>query len=184
MAFWKRKFKHECVTACSMFVMNAPCRNGRLPIYFSSLEKNMGKSIKPTSKPKSYKGGCLCGNIKFEARGMPSKPHTCSCKMCQRHTGALTASWVEFPREDVTWTGPGGAPSTYRSSDHSSRAFCPQCGSSIGAIDHAPVVALLIGAFDKNVGLELMPTYQSYRGGRPKWWHVEAKAPEPAPAKD
>ncbi|MGO0760742.1 GFA family protein, partial [Citrobacter freundii] len=27
-----------------------------------------------------------------------------------------------------------------------SRAFCPQCGSSVGAIDDAPVIALLAGA--------------------------------------
>lgn len=144
----------------------------------------MAKSTKPASKPKIYKGGCLCGHIKFEAKGVPGKPHTCSCKMCQRHTGALTASWVEFLRDDVAWTGEGGTPSTFRSSDYSSRAFCPKCGSSLGAIDDAPVVALLIGTFDKNAGLEFMPTYHSYRGGRPKWWHMEAKAIEPAPAKD
>ena len=43
-----------------------------------------------------YRGGCLCGAIRFEATGAAEKPHTCSCKFCQRHTGALTASWVEF----------------------------------------------------------------------------------------
>lgn len=128
--------------------------------------------------PKSYSGGCLCGNIRFEARGPALKPHTCSCKMCQRHTGALTAVWVEFSRDAVTWTGPGGAPATWRSSDVSSRAFCPQCGSSLGAIDDAPVVALLVGTFDSSNRMELMPQYHSYRGGRPKWWHVEARLPD------
>ncbi len=136
----------------------------------------MAKSIKQAVSAKIYKGGCLCGNIRFEAKGLPDKPHTCSCKMCQRHTGSLTASWVEFAKENVTWNGPGGEPLIFRSSDYSSRAFCVACGSSLGAIDDAPVVALLIGAFDKNNGPELIPTYHSYRAGRPKWWHVEAKA--------
>ncbi|MGL4490658.1 MAG: GFA family protein [Rhizobiaceae bacterium] len=144
----------------------------------------MAKQIKASSSKKVWKGGCLCGNITFEATGTPGKPHTCSCKMCQRHTGSLTASWVEFPKEDLAWTGPGGAPATFRSSDNSSRAFCPKCGSSIGAIDDAPVVALLIGAFDKTASKELMPTYHSYRGGRPKWWHVDANVPERVSAKD
>lgn len=96
--------------------------------------------------------------------------------MCQRHTGALTAAWVEFASDKVAWTGPGGAPSVYRSSDYSSRAFCAACGSSLGAIDDAPVVALLVGAFDKPGSLEFKPVAHSFRGGRPKWWHVEVKA--------
>jgi hypothetical protein len=125
-----------------------------------------------------HAGGCLCGWIRFEARGPAEKPHTCSCKMCQRHTGALSAPWVEFPRDSVNWTGPGGKPATYRSSDFSSRAFCAKCGSSIGAIDDKPVVALLLGGFDKTNRKELMPTYHCCRAGRPKWWHVEAAAKE------
>lgn len=95
--------------------------------------------------------------------------------MCQRHTGALTAAWVEFPRQAVTWTGPAGAPTVYRSSDYSSRSFCPTCGSTLGAIDDKPVIAMLLGAFDAPNRKELMPTFHSYRAGRPKWWHIETK---------
>jgi hypothetical protein len=175
MAFWKTKFKHESVTSHAIFLKGMACQIREFGFSFEGEEKKVAKLTKPAGTSKTYKGGCLCANIRFEAKGVPGKPHTCSCKMCQRHTGSLTASWVEFAKDDVTWTGPGGQPSTFRSSDYSSRAFCPACGSSLGAIDDAPVVALLIGAFDKNAGLELMPTYHSYRGGRPKWWHVEAK---------
>ncbi|MGE8351703.1 MAG: GFA family protein, partial [Pseudomonas protegens] len=111
------------------------------------------------------------GQIRFEARGPAANPHTCSCKLCQRHSGALTLAWVEFPRERVTWTGPGGAPATFRSSDYSSRAFCPQCGSSLGAIDDEPTVALLLGAFDSNNRKALAPTRHSFKGQCPRWWH-------------
>ncbi|SEM69430.1 Uncharacterized conserved protein [Pseudomonas sp. ok272] len=97
----------------------------------------------------TYHGGCLCGWIRFAALGPADNPHTCECRFCQQHTGALSAPWVEFPRERVTWTGEGGMPATFRSSDYSSRAFCPRCGSSIGAIDDAPTVALLLGGFDQ-----------------------------------
>jgi hypothetical protein len=128
------------------------------------------------AKPKTLEGGCLCGNIRFETTGVPEFPHTCSCRMCQRHTGSLTAAWVEFPKDAVRWTGPGGVPATYASSEASSRAFCPQCGSSIGAIDNAPVVALLTGVFDKPHLKELKPASHSYKGSRPKWWHPEAGA--------
>jgi hypothetical protein len=92
--------------------------------------------------------------------------------MCQRHSGALTTTWVEFPKSAVQWVGPGGAPSTYRSSDYSSRSFCAKCGSTLGAIDDNPVVAMVLGVFDSANRKELRPTYHSYKGGRPKWWHV------------
>ncbi len=122
------------------------------------------------AKAKSYKGGCLCGNIRFVANGPALKPHTCSCKQCQRHSGGLTVAWVEFPATQVTWNGPGGAPATYRSSEYSSRAFCPWCGSTLGAIDDGPVIALMLGGFDSNHKKELAPQYHSYTTCRPKWW--------------
>ena len=124
---------------------------------------------------KVHEGGCLCGHVRFRATGTPGFPHTCSCAMCRRHTGALTAAWVEFPRDAVEWTGPGGAPATWRSSTGSSRAFCPVCGSSLGAIDDAPVVALLTGAFDRPHLKDLIPQSHSYRGARPKWWCPEVR---------
>lgn len=124
------------------------------------------------AKAKIYSGGCLCGDIRFEATGPAERPHTCSCKMCQRHTGALTAAWVEFSRDNVRWTGPAAAPTLYRSSEASSRAFCPTCGGSIGAVDDAPTIALLLGSFDRASSKELAPAYHSFKTGRPKWWHV------------
>ena len=52
-----------------------------------------------------YEGGCLCGQVRFVAEGPPLQPHTCSCKMCQRHSGALTLHWVEFPADKVKLRG-------------------------------------------------------------------------------
>jgi len=122
---------------------------------------------------KVLEGGCLCGNIRFKVSGAVEFPHTCSCRMCQRHTGSLTVAWVEVPRAAVEWTGPGGAPAVWRSSERSSRAFCPVCGSSIGAVDDAPVIALLTGVFDKPHLAPLKPQSHSYKGGRPAWWKPE-----------
>jgi hypothetical protein len=119
-----------------------------------------------------YKGGCLCGSIRYEALGPAGNPHACSCRFCQQHTGALTALWVEFPSDKVKWTGLGGQPSTFRSSDYSSRAFCATCGSSLGAIDDDPTIALLIGCFDDTSDQALTPTSHSFEDGKPDWWHV------------
>lgn len=124
----------------------------------------------------TYSGGCLCGSVRFEIRGQALKPHTCSCKQCRKHTGAFTVAWIEFQKGDVKWIGKSGAPATYRSSQWSSRAFCKTCGTSLGAIDDAPTLALLLGTFDKPNLKALRPTAHSYRGQRPKWWCVEITA--------
>jgi hypothetical protein len=89
--------------------------------------------------------------------------------MCQRQSGAVTLQWLEFPAERVQWTGPGGRPWTWRSSDHSSRSFCARCGSTLGAIDDKPVVALVLGSFDSNKRKELAPQHHSFVGKRPNW---------------
>jgi hypothetical protein len=123
---------------------------------------------------KTYEGSCLCGHVRFAVTGVPGTPHTCSCTLCQRHSGALTLAWVEFPRDNVRWIGPGGAPTTWRSSDWSSRAFCSRCGSTLGAVDDAPTIALAVGAFDARHRREFAPTAHSYLSKRPRWWHVQS----------
>jgi hypothetical protein len=120
-----------------------------------------------------YGGGCLCGWIRYEAIGPANDPHTCSCRQCQRHSGAPTTVWVEFPRDGVSWTGPGGEPSTFRSSGTTRRAFCPRCGSSIGALDDAPTIELLIGGFDEADQATLRPRRHAFEDRKPQWWHVD-----------
>lgn len=124
------------------------------------------------AKQKIYEGGCLCGHIRFSANGPALKPHTCSCRQCQRHSGALTQVWVEFSQDQVRWTGPGGEPAKWRSSEWSSRAFCPVCGSTIGAIDDNPTLALAVGIFDSPNRQELAPASHSHISKRPKWWSI------------
>ena len=123
-------------------------------------------------KEKIYEGGCLCGAIRFKAIGAVQNPHTCSCRQCQRHSGALTQVWIEFSQDQVEWGGAGGKPSLWRSSDQSNRAFCSTCGSTIGAIDDGPTLALALGTFDSPNRKELAPQFHSYVSKRPKWWGI------------
>lgn len=122
-----------------------------------------------------YSGGCLCGHIRFHAHGLPGNPHSCSCDFCRRHSGAPTLCWVEFPRQAVEWNGPGGMPALYRSSPYSSRAFCPRCGSTLGAIDDEPTVALTTGSFDRADLPELCPTSHAFADVCPEWWRIDGR---------
>ena len=118
---------------------------------------------------KVFSGGCLCGAVRFNAAN-GGNVHTCSCDICQKHTGVQTVVWIEFPAENVQWIGPGGRPATWRSSDYSSRAFCPTCGSSIGAIDDAPTIAFFTGVFDDPDQSEFAPENHAFDDMKPAWW--------------
>lgn len=124
-------------------------------------------------KPSEFSGGCLCGNIRFLAIGKPSFPHLCSCRMCQTWSGAPTVAWVEFPLEGFSWTGPGGDPSLFQSSQKTRRGFCSECGGTICAMDEGyDKIALTIATFDDSS--KLVPGKQhSYRTSAPKWMKVE-----------
>lgn len=114
-------------------------------------------------------GGCLCGFIRFTACN-PASSHSCSCNICQKHSGCQTAVWLEFHSTDVEWIGEGGTPSLFRSSTSSSRAFCARCGTSVGAIDDVPMTALLSGIFDTSQCDIFSPQSHSFQDMKPEWW--------------
>lgn len=124
----------------------------------------------------THTGGCLCGQVRFSVRGDFRDPHTCSCEQCQRHSGALTLAWVELDKAQLDWTGPSGEPGLWRSSDATCRAFCPHCGSTLGAIDDGATMALTLGVFDMLTD-RLAPQFHSFSERRPCWWSVHGKTP-------
>lgn len=131
--------------------------------------KPLGIHKDSTDMEMTLSGGCLCGFIRFTAVN-PSSSHSCSCDICQKHTGCQTAVWLEFHSADVAWTGEGGMPTLFRSSTASSRAFCARCGTSVGAIDDAQVTALLSGIFDHNERALFSPQSHSFQDMKPEWW--------------
>ena len=74
-------------------------------------------------------GGCLCGAVRYEARGEPLGACHCHCEKCRRSSGSAFVTAVGFPTEAVTWIKE--EPVAYRSSENASRLFCPHCGSSM-----------------------------------------------------
>jgi hypothetical protein len=73
-------------------------------------------------------GGCLCGAVRYEARGEPFAGGVCHCVTCRRASGAPMVAWFSQKLADFTLTG---LLTTYRSSEHATRRFCPACGSQV-----------------------------------------------------
>jgi hypothetical protein len=74
-------------------------------------------------------GGCLCGEVRYEAAGTPFHQTNCHCSMCRRASGAPMVAWFSVPYAQLRWTS--GVPTRYRSSAHAVRSFCPRCGTQL-----------------------------------------------------
>ena len=76
-----------------------------------------------------YSGACLCGAVRYEARGEPLDAGWCHCRMCQRISGAPAQPFVLFPLDAFAYVR--GEPRIYISSAEGERRSCAICGSSL-----------------------------------------------------
>ncbi|MDF4249572.1 MULTISPECIES: GFA family protein [unclassified Streptomyces] len=116
-------------------------------------------------------GGCLCGKIRFVVKGKADYPHTCSCPHCQRLGGAPVMWWAGFATDGLSWTGEGGEPKWFETfPGQAKRAFCPDCGSRIAALDSdIPDIGINVTALDDTSGADLVPVNQSFRDSAVHW---------------
>lgn len=103
-------------------------------------------------------GGCLCGDIRFEASGRPSRVGICHCFDCRKHHGALFYAAAIFPERAVTIAG--------ETRDYAGRHFCPRCGSSVFARSGGEI-ELHLGALDATS--QFTPTYECWTVRRESW---------------
>jgi len=75
------------------------------------------------------KGGCLCGAVRFSARGTPLWSAHCHCHSCRKATASAMATYVGYLRTQVVQTG--AEPASHRSSPGVVRRFCGTCGTPI-----------------------------------------------------
>ena len=102
----------------------------------------------------THTGGCLCGAVRYEARGPLADVTACHCGQCRRQSGHYFAS-VMTTRADVTITEDRGL-KWYKSSEAARRGFCAECGAILfweSATDDS--YAIGAGSLDAPTGLRL-----------------------------
>jgi hypothetical protein len=116
-----------------------------------------------------HSGRCLCGAVRFEAKGNPKWVRWCHCQSCRRHSGAPSNVFVSFENDAVHVTA--GEITKYNSSPGVRRGFCAHCGSTLTcASDRLPTEThYYIGVFER--AAELKPKGEFFAGERLPWFH-------------
>jgi hypothetical protein len=120
-------------------------------------------------------GHCLCGAVRFTARGEPNWVAHCHCESCRRATSAAFATYVGYPATAVTWTGE--APRQFHSSAGVTRSFCQNCGSPMSfAGERWPgEIHLFAASFDEPAALA--PQVHVYVEEKLPWVHLDDGLP-------
>ncbi len=99
-----------------------------------------------------HSGSCLCGKVRFTARGPLRGVIFCHCGQCRKQSGHHYAA-TDVADEDLTISGGEGI-TWYAASDQARRGFCNTCGSALfWKANGSSRTSVLAGAFDEPSGL-------------------------------
>ena len=119
-------------------------------------------------------GGCLCGQLRYEATPQHRDGYYCHCRMCQLAFGNTRAAFFNLRKDQVRWLS--APPAYYASSKIARRGFCGRCGTplSFEFLD-GENMDLSVGSLDEPG--QLRPTEHFGVETRIAAWHVDDGLP-------
>ncbi|WP_213774946.1 GFA family protein [Bradyrhizobium sp. dw_78] len=119
-------------------------------------------------------GGCLCGAVRFRAKGEPVNVRICHCRNCQKATGAPFFARALFEQSALTVDGEVGR---YASSEALDRIFCKTCGTRLFAWrSNGTVAGVALAAFDDHNVFE--PTAHIWTSEKIDWVRLDDGLPQ------
>ena len=122
-------------------------------------------------------GGCMCGAVRYETAGAPTRVIHCHCESCRKQTGAPAATLAVYGADQVRFSG--DERTVYESSPGRGRAFCGKCGTTLtweaDLPGSGPICALHISTFDEPEALR--PSCHSFYAERISWFDIADDLP-------
>ena len=122
-----------------------------------------------------YKGGCLCGAVRYEATAAPAYAGLCYCADCRKASGSGFIPFMGFAARDIAITGatrPSEVPS-FRGGI-ATRNHCAECGSIVfgGVIGESDSFTIYAGSLDDPSLFH--PRVAIFTRDRPAWAEVRS----------
>ncbi|MEN8167336.1 MAG: GFA family protein [Pseudomonadota bacterium] len=80
---------------------------------------------------KTYKGGCLCGKVRFEITGAIENIIYCHCSQCRKAQGSAFATNGNVDLDKFKFTSGEDELTGYAATPGQTKYFCKHCGSPI-----------------------------------------------------
>ena len=126
-----------------------------------------------------FKGGCLCGAVRYVCEKPPLSQFLCHCHDCQKVTGAPVAPGFMVMKADVKISGEYSEHTQLAASGrHMVRKFCSDCGSrvfeeSLGMDD---IYMFNTGSLDDQSVFK--PEIHYWVSSKPEWYLIADKLPQ------
>lgn len=114
-----------------------------------------------------HAGGCLCGAVRYAARGPATHRCYCHCASCRRAVGATPVAWTTFAADGFALTR--GALAEIASSAQATRGFCAACGTSLTYVHAARPGAIDVTTATFDAPEALRPEYHIWVSDRVDW---------------
>lgn len=102
----------------------------------------------------TYRGGCMCGAVRYEVRGPLRDVIACHCRECRKASSHFVAATAARPQDFKITQDDGLA--WYSVAGQLNRGFCRRCGSTL-FFDHGDDYpkGIAAGSLDDAPGLKL-----------------------------
>jgi hypothetical protein len=127
-------------------------------------------------------GGCFCRFVRYRIDAVPFHEANCHCTVCRRTSGAAFVTWFTIPRE--TFALVSGETSSFASSDHGTRTFCPRCGTPLtfSSRNYPGEIDVTTGSLDEPS--EVSPKADIYVGTKVRWVVLDRNLPSYEASRD
>jgi hypothetical protein len=120
--------------------------------------------------PTLVRGSCLCGDVRWQARGPLSLMSHCHCSMCRKAHGAPFATYVAAPAAGFELEAGEAGIAAYRSSPASERRFCSRCGSVVPSEPDSRYAFMPVGCLDDDPGVR--PLMHIFAASKAPWYTI------------
>jgi hypothetical protein len=128
------------------------------------------KGMTMSETGKRYRGGCLCGALRYEAEGEPSFMGHCYCEDCRKASGSGFVPDMGFAAGALRFSGPSRRfTSKAVHGGDAVRNFCAVCGGLVfgGTLGQDDLHTIYAGSLDDPSVFH--PTVAIFTRNRPAW---------------
>ena len=125
-----------------------------------------------------YKGGCLCGKVRFEITGSIQDIVCCHCSECRKVQGSAFATNGNLAKEDFKLVAGQGDLTGYESTPGQIKTFCKYCGSPIFSQSESrpDTIRVRLGTIDSDITER--PAAHIFVASKANWEEISGNLPQ------